>query len=243
MRAVGAGMRGVDAVDEGGGGERLRGGAAARAITPRRRRAMGFCLFNTAAIAARHAQKVHGLERVAIVDWDVHHGNGTQEIFWSDPSVLYASTHQMPLFPGTGALRETGVGNIFNAPLSPGDGGDRFREAFEERVLPALRDFAAGPGPRLRRVRRASPRPAGLDRAGGGRFRLGDRQADGHRRPDRGRAARRAPGGRLRPEGVGAIGERPYPAADDGLRRQAFGRRPDKAGHPPTSRRSASRRR
>ena len=82
------------------------------------------------------------MERVAIVDWDVHHGNGTQDIFWSDPGVLYASTHQMPLFPGSGALSETGAGNIFNAPLAPGDGGAEFRAAFEERILPAVHDFA-----------------------------------------------------------------------------------------------------
>ena len=104
-------------------------------------RAMGFCLFNNISIGARHAQKKHGLTRVAIVDFDVHHGNGTQEIFYSDPSVLYASTHQMPLFPGTGAKRETGVGNIFNSPLAAGDGGRELREAFEERILPALDTF------------------------------------------------------------------------------------------------------
>ncbi len=103
--------------------------------------AMGFCLFNNAAIAARHAQKKHGAERVAIVDWDVHHGNGTQDIFWDDASVLYCSTHQMPLYPGTGAKDETGAGNIVNAPLSPGTGSDTFRDAFRSRVLPAIDRF------------------------------------------------------------------------------------------------------
>ena len=104
-------------------------------------RAMGFCLFNNISIGARHAQKKYGLTRVAIVDFDVHHGNGTQEIFYSDPSVLYASTHQMPLFPGTGEADETGVGNIFNSPLAAGDGGGELREAFEDRILPALNVF------------------------------------------------------------------------------------------------------
>lgn len=103
--------------------------------------AMGFCLFNTAAVAARYAQNRHGAERVAIVDWDVHHGNGTQDVFWDDPSVLYCSTHQMPLYPGTGAKNETGAGNIVNAPLAPHTGSETFRDAFSSRVLPALEDF------------------------------------------------------------------------------------------------------
>lgn len=103
--------------------------------------AMGFCLFNNAAIAARHAQKTHGAERVAIVDWDVHHGNGTQDIFWDDPTVLYCSTHQMPLYPGTGARDETGAGNIVNAPLSPGAGRDAFRDAFRDKVMRSIVDF------------------------------------------------------------------------------------------------------
>jgi acetoin utilization deacetylase AcuC-like enzyme len=103
--------------------------------------AMGFCLFNHAAVAARHARAAHGAERVAIMDFDVHHGNGTQDIFWSDPSVFYASTHQMPLYPGTGAPNETGAGNICNAPLFAGADGVAFREAFEGKILPGLMNF------------------------------------------------------------------------------------------------------
>jgi acetoin utilization deacetylase AcuC-like enzyme len=105
-------------------------------------RAMGFCIFSNIAIAGLYARKKHGLERIAVVDFDVHHGNGTQDIFWSDKSLFFASTHQMPLYPGTGAVSETGVGNVFNAPLRPGDGGEPFKQAFESRILPALRNFA-----------------------------------------------------------------------------------------------------
>ena len=105
--------------------------------------AMGFCFFNSAAVAARHARAVHGAARVAILDWDVHHGNGTQDIFWDDPDVLYCSTHQMPLFPGTGARGERGDRDtIVNAPLAPGDGTTAFRAALEDLILPRMAAFA-----------------------------------------------------------------------------------------------------
>lgn len=140
-RAVGAAMAGVDDVFEG------KANNVFAAVRPpghhaEKTTAMGFCLINSIAVAARYAQERHGAERVAIVDFDVHHGNGTQDIFYEDPSVLFASSHQMPLYPGSGALGETGTGNIFNAPLRHGDSGDAFKEAFRSRILPAIDNFA-----------------------------------------------------------------------------------------------------
>jgi acetoin utilization deacetylase AcuC-like enzyme len=140
LRATGAAIYAVDQVMSGAADN------AFCAVRPpghhaERAHAMGFCLFNSVAIAAEHARAAHGAERVAVVDFDVHHGNGTQDAFWSDKDLFYGSTHQMPLFPGTGALSETGVGNIFNAPLNPLDGSDRFREALLTRILPALHNF------------------------------------------------------------------------------------------------------
>jgi acetoin utilization deacetylase AcuC-like enzyme len=104
--------------------------------------AMGFCVFNNIAIGAAEARAVHGLQRVAVVDFDVHHGNGTQHMFDHDGGLFFASTHQMPLYPGTGARSERGVGNICNAPLPPGAGSAEFRRAMDEIVIPALEKFA-----------------------------------------------------------------------------------------------------
>lgn len=104
--------------------------------------AMGFCFFSNAAIAARHAQQEHGLSRIAVVDFDVHHGNGTEAAFAPHASLLYASTHQHPLYPGTGSAEITGVaGNIVNAPLPPHADGDLFRDAYRARIFPALSAF------------------------------------------------------------------------------------------------------
>jgi len=105
-------------------------------------RPMGFCLINTAAIVAREAQRKYGAERIAIIDFDVHHGNGTEDIFKADPTVFYASSHQMPLYPGTGSPKETGVGNIVNVPLDANSDGASMRDAYLTRIIPALIDFS-----------------------------------------------------------------------------------------------------
>jgi acetoin utilization deacetylase AcuC-like enzyme len=142
VRAVGAAIHAVDEVAAGKAANAFCAlrppGHHAETVRP-----MGFCIFNQAAIAARHAQKRHGIGRVAVVDFDVHHGNGTQEIFWSDATLMYCSTHEMPLYPGTGALSERGDhDNIVNAPLRAGDGGEKFKDAMDTRILPRLSAFA-----------------------------------------------------------------------------------------------------
>ncbi|WP_295364637.1 histone deacetylase family protein [Arenimonas sp.] len=140
LRAAGAGIAAVDAVMAGEArqafcavrppGHHATGGTA-----------MGFCLFNSAAVAAAHAVHAHGLHRVAIADFDVHHGNGSQAIFAGDPRVMYLSSHQAPLYPYTGDPAERGVGNLANATLAPGAGGAAFRAAWGERLLPELEAF------------------------------------------------------------------------------------------------------
>jgi len=141
LRAIGGAVHAVDAV--------MRGECSNAFVAMRppghhaeRMKAMGFCLFNHAAIAARHARAAFGVDRVALVDWDVHHGNGSQDIFWDDDAVLYCSTHQMPLFPGTGAASERGEKDtIVNVPLHANDDGAVFREAFDTAILPRLEAF------------------------------------------------------------------------------------------------------
>jgi acetoin utilization deacetylase AcuC-like enzyme len=106
-------------------------------------RAMGFCLFNNVAAGAFHARRIGISERIAVIDFDVHHGNGTEEIFWNDANLFYASTHQMPLYPGTGSARERGIANnILNVPLAPQSGSKEFRDAMSRIILPALESFA-----------------------------------------------------------------------------------------------------
>ena len=142
LRAAGAGIRAVEAVCRG------EASAAFCAVRPpghhaEPQRPMGFCLFSNVVVAARHAQAECGVQRVAILDFDVHHGNGSQACVEADPSILFISSHQMPLYPGGGAAHETGVGNICNLPLRPGDGGGPFRAAWEG-ALPRLTAFAPG---------------------------------------------------------------------------------------------------
>ncbi len=140
LRAAGAGIAAVDAVMAG------QAQTAFCAVRPpghhaTAQTAMGFCLFNNVAVAAAHARDKHGLERVAIVDFDVHHGNGTQAIFERDPAVQYLSTHESGIYPHSGSVYERGVGNIHNALLPPGSGGFRFRNTWADQMLPMLDAF------------------------------------------------------------------------------------------------------
>ena len=140
LRAAGAGIAAVDAVMTGDAHRafcavRPPGHHATGSI------AMGFCLFNNIAVAAAHACERHGLTRIAIVDFDVHHGNGTQAIFQSDPRVMYLSSHQSPLYPDSGRADERGVGNVLNLPLPPGTASADFRAAWRRQLLPALDGF------------------------------------------------------------------------------------------------------
>ena len=140
LRAAGAVCAAVDAVAEGDVKTAFCAvrppGHHAEPQTP-----MGFCFFNNVAIGAAHARAVHGFQRVAVIDFDVHHGNGTQAMFEQDPGFFFGSTHQFPLYPGTGARNERGCGNIVNVPLRAGADSDGFRHAFREIILPALSDF------------------------------------------------------------------------------------------------------
>ena len=141
LRAAGGAIMAVDAVMQ-GWAKQVFVAARPPGHHAERERPMGFCLFANAAIAARHAQAKWSLARVAVVDFDVHHGNGTQDIFQADPTLFYASSHQFPCYPGTGAPSERGVGNIVNAALPPGSGSAAFREAWDILILPELERFA-----------------------------------------------------------------------------------------------------
>ncbi|AGI69928.1 putative deacytelase [Octadecabacter antarcticus 307] len=139
-RAAGAVVKAVDLVMAGDVGN------AFAAVRPpghhaERETAMGFCFFGSVAVAAKHALEFHGLKRVAILDFDVHHGNGTQDLVEEDARILFCSSHQMPLFPGTGAAHETGVGNVVNVPLPDGCGSATFRTAWERQVFPRVDAF------------------------------------------------------------------------------------------------------
>ena len=141
LRAAGAMVAAVDAVMAGDADN------AFCAVRPpghhaEAERSMGFCLFNNVAVGALHAREELGADRVAVVDFDVHHGNGTQAMFEADPSLFFASTHEFPLYPGTGRAEETGCGNVVNVPLRPGSGSAEFRAGMERGVFPALKAFA-----------------------------------------------------------------------------------------------------
>jgi len=142
LRAAGAAVHAVDMVMEG------RADAAFAAVRPpghhaEPARGMGFCLFNNVAVAAHHARSRWGLKRIAVADFDVHHGNGTQAAFWDDADLFFASSHQSPFYPGTGARHERGAAsNIANAPLPSGTGSQGFREAWRHDLLPAIDAFA-----------------------------------------------------------------------------------------------------
>jgi acetoin utilization deacetylase AcuC-like enzyme len=142
LRAAGAVVRAVDIVMEGGAQ------AAFAAVRPPGHhaepdRAMGFCIFNSVAVAARHARDHWGLARIAVADFDVHHGNGTQAAFWDDSGLFFASSHQSALYPGSGERHERGAArNIANAPLAPGSGSREFRDAWSRDLLPAIDAFA-----------------------------------------------------------------------------------------------------
>ncbi len=141
LRAAGALVAAVDAVMAGDADN------AFCAVRPpghhaEAEQSMGFCLFNNVAIGAAHVRAAYGLKRIAVMDFDVHHGNGTQAMFWDEPDMLYASTHQSPLYPGTGTMSERGAtGNVVNVPLPPGAGSEAFREAMSAAILPAIRQF------------------------------------------------------------------------------------------------------
>jgi acetoin utilization deacetylase AcuC-like enzyme len=140
LRAAGAVVAAVDAVI---GGKAKNAFCAVRppGHHAEAAQAMGFCVFNNVVVGALHARANHGLSRVAVIDFDVHHGNGTQHLFERDAHLFYASSHQWPLYPGTGSAEERGVGNIVNLPLRPYSGGDDFRKGFERVILPALDRF------------------------------------------------------------------------------------------------------
>ncbi len=215
LRAAGALCAAVDAVMAG------EGANAFCAVRPpghhaEPERAMGFCLFNNVAIGALHARAVHGCARVAVVDFDVHHGNGTQAAFERDRDLFFASTHQSPLYPGTGMASERGVGNIVNVPLPPRSGSAEFRRAMSGTVLPALSRVPARLHPDLGRLRRPSRGPARQPGIHRGRISPGrPRRSSPWREPMPG-PRRLDAGRRLRPRRAGRQRRRPCARADGG---------------------------